>query len=96
MTKKRRQYSAEYKFKVAMAAVRGDKTVSQLASEMGIHPNQISGWKRQLLEEGPQVFSREKSKEGEEQAAQEAELFEQIGRLKMELEWLKKKAALFN
>ncbi len=88
----RKQYSAEYKFEVALAAVRNDKTVSQLASEYEVHPTQIHEWKRQLMKEGSQVFGQRTA--GEEAAAKnrENELYEQIGRLKMELEWVKKKA----
>ena len=92
MKKKRNQYSAQTKFQVALAAVKGDKTINQLASAHGLHPKQVSQWKRQLLEEGATVFSRGTSRHGQDQEAQEAELYEQIGRLKMELEWLKKKA----
>ena len=58
MTKKRRQYDAQYKFRVALEAAKGNKTISELASETGIHPNQIGAWKRQLLEQGAEVFSR--------------------------------------
>ena len=87
---KRRRYSAAYKFKVALAAARGDKTLSQLAQEYQLHPGQISTWKRQLLEEGERVFERGGGRSEREQAAREAELYEQIGRLRMELEWLKK------
>ncbi len=95
MSKKRRQYSAKYKFQVAMQAAQGEKTISQLASEHEIHPNQIREWKQKLLAEGASVFSRGAGHRQREQAAQEAALYEQIGRLKMELEWLKKKAAPF-
>lgn len=96
MSKKRKNYSAKYKFQVALEAVKGQKTVSQLASEHGIHPNQIRDWKRKLMEEGAGVFVRDHGRREQEQATQEAELYEQIGRLKMELEWLKKKAAPFS
>jgi putative transposase len=95
MSKKRRQYSAQYKFKIAMEAAKGQKTLSELSSETGIHPNQISSWKRQLLEEGADLFERNGTRKDKVPAEQEAELYEQIGRLKMELEWLKKKTALF-
>ena len=88
MSKRRRRYSADYKFKVALEAARGTKTLAEIASETGVHPNQISQWKGQLLENGAQQ-QREVEK-------LEAELYEQIGRLKMELEWLKKKAACFD
>ena len=95
MSKKRRQYSAKYKFQVALEAVKGQKTISELASEHSLHPNQIRDWKRKLMEEGADVFARNNGRRGQEQATQEAELYEQIGRLKMELEWLKKKVAPF-
>lgn len=96
MTQKRKQYTMQFKFKVALDAAKGVKTVNQIASEYGLHPNQVSTWKKQLLSEGPTLFKRGNGCQEREQSAKEAELFEQIGRLKMELEWLKKKAALFN
>ena len=90
MSKKRRQYSAKYKFQVALEALKGQKTINELASEHNIHPNQIRNWKRQLMEVGVDVFGRNNGQREQEQAIQEAELYEQIGRFKMELEWLKK------
>ena len=95
MTKKRRQYPASFKFKVAMEASKGMKTISQIASDYEVHPTLVRNWKKRLLEEGMDVFKANGKKQEREQAAQEAELYEQIGRLKMELEWLKKKAAQF-
>jgi transposase-like protein len=95
MSQKRTQYSAQFKFKVALEATRGLKTISQISSEQGVHPNQISAWKKQLLQEGATVFTNQSAQKEREQAAKEAELYEQVGRLKMELEWLKKKAAQF-
>jgi len=95
MSQKRMQYSAQFKFKVALEAARGLKTISQISSEQGVHPNQISAWKKQLLQEGATVFTNQSAQKEREQAAKEAELYEQLGRLKMELEWLKKKAAQF-
>ena len=96
MTQKRKQYNMQFKFKVALDAAKGVKTINQLASDYDLHPNQVSNWKKQLLEEGPGLFNRQLNRRREQQAAQEAELYEQIGRLKMELEWLKKKAAQFS
>jgi len=96
MSRKRRQHSDQFKFKVALAASKGDKTVNELASEYNLHPTQISSWKKHLLEEGGSVFSRSTGRKQQEEAGREAELYEQIGRLKMELEWLKKKAAQFS
>ena len=95
MSQKRTQYSAQFKFKVALEAARGLKTISQISSEQGVHPNQISAWKKQLLQEGATVFTNQSAQKEREQAAKEAELYEQLGRLKMELEWLKKKSAQF-
>lgn len=96
MGKKRRQHRAEFKFKVALEAAKEAKTLSQLASDYQVHPNQVSNWKKQLLSTGAELFKNGQSRQQQDQATREAELFEQIGRLKMELEWLKKKASLFD
>ena len=93
MSKKRRQYSSEYKFKLALEAAKGSKTLAQLGSDTGVHPNQISQWKAQLLDGGANLFQRNPEQSLRELQQQEAELYEQIGRLKMELEWLKKKVS---
>jgi transposase-like protein len=92
VTKKRAQYSNDLKFKIALEAVKGVKTVSQIATEHNLHPTQISNWKKQLLQEGNTLFTRPNDRQQREQQDREAELYEQIGRLKMELEWLKKKS----
>jgi len=93
MTQKRRQYTAQFKFKVALEAAREQKTVNQLASDYGLHPNQVGSWKKQLLTEGTALFNGRNGRTERVQATKEAELYEQIGRLKMELAWLEKKAA---
>lgn len=91
MAKKRNQHSAEFKFNVALQATKEQQSLAQLASEQGVHPNQISRWKQQLLQEGTTLFSdNRRREEAGDQARREAELYEQIGRLKMELEWVKK------
>lgn len=92
MTRKRRVFGAAFKAKVALAACRGEKTTAQMAAEFGVHANQITAWKKQLLEGAAELFADGRSKRGEE-PSNEQELFEQIGRLKMEVEWLKKKSA---
>jgi len=96
MPRKRTQYSAEYKFRVALEAAKGDRTLNEVAGAHGLHPNQISQWKRQLLSSGASVFGQSVKAAQVAQAGQEAQLFEQIGRLKMELEWLKKKGSAFD
>ena len=95
MTKKRKRYRAQFKFQVALEATKGLKTVNQLASEYELHPNQVSQWKRQLLEQGATIFDNGASQQQQREMAQtEADLYEQIGRLKMEVEWLKKSTRL--
>ena len=96
MPKSRRRFSAEFKFQVALEAAKGLKTLNELASEHSVHPNQISQWKRELLENGTRLFSNQRDRQQREQEGLQAELYEQIGRLKMELEWLKKKAARYD
>jgi len=96
MASRRRRHSAKFKFTVALAAAKGTKTLGELASEYQLHPSQISEWKRALLDAGPAVFSSRRARQEREQADREAELYEQIGRLKMELEWLKKKVTGIN
>ena len=92
MARKRRRLSAEFKAKVALDAVRGQKTVSQLASEHQVHANQISQWKKQLLEALPEVFGRRREQDATQQQELVSELYQQIGQLKVELDWLKKKS----
>ena len=92
---KRRTHSPGFKAKVAMEAISGRKTIQEIAADHAIHPIQVSQWKRQLLDGASELFTRgSKSKDKEEEKAKEAELFQQIGRLQMELEWLKKKSQL--
>ena len=89
MKGKRKQHTAAFKAQVAVAALKGDRTVNELASQYGVHPTLIHTWKKQLLAGADQVFGNGRQTAAAD--AQKAELFEQIGRLKMELEWLKKK-----
>jgi len=97
MARKRKRPGPSFKAKVALSAVKEIKTVSELSSQFKVHSTQIHQWKRQLLERAQEVFENGRSGTGraQEQEAVTAELYEQIGRLKMELEWLKKKAAQF-
>lgn len=93
MSRKRRVFSPAFKAKVALAAARGDKTTAQLAAQFGVHASQIASWKKHLLEGVPELFVDGRSRQPDEASADEQELYEQIGRLKMEVEWLKKKSA---
>ena len=96
MRSKRQNRSAKFKMGVAVEAIREQKTTSQIASEYQVTPGQVSTWKKRLLSQGSEIFNNGTERSRNQQASQEAELYEQIGRLKMELEWLKKKADLFN
>ncbi len=92
MTRIRRKHSPEFKLKAVMEILKGEKTATQLAGELGVHPLVLSDWKKHFLEVGVQIFEKpKKAYKTSEEAKEKAELFEQIGRLKMENEWLKKK-----
>jgi transposase-like protein len=91
MARKRRVFSAAFKAKVALAAARGNLTTAQLASKFAVHSSQVTAWKKQLLAEVAGLFEDGRSRQAES-SADEQELYEQIGRLKMEVEWLKKKS----
>jgi transposase-like protein len=91
---KRKQHTAAFKAQVALAALKGDKTVNEVAAQFGVHPTLIHDWKKKLLAGAAAVFEGG-AKTAAPADAQQAELFEQIGRLKMELEWVKKKATAF-
>ena len=80
---------------MALAAVKGDKTVSELASLHGVHPTMINAWKKQLVSNAEEVFQNGTKTSSVEHETLQAQLYEQIGRLKTELDWLKKKAASF-
>jgi transposase-like protein len=93
MARKRKSYTPAFKAQVALAALKGDRTANELAGHYGVHPTLIADWKKQLLAGAEQVFANGAKADAADAEAQKAELFEQIGRLKMELEWLKKKVA---
>ncbi len=92
MTRTTKSKDAAFKARVALEAVKGEKTIAQIASEYGVHPNQIGQWKRKLLEELPMLFSDKRSRHDKDQGELEAELYRQIGQLKVEIDWLKKKS----
>ena len=92
----RKKYDAALKARIALEAVKGDKTIREISSIYGVHSSQIMKWKKQLLEELPSIFSDKRAKTEKEREDLEAELYRQIGQLKVELEWLKKKSILLS
>ena len=95
MAGKRKQHTAAFKAQVALAAYKGEKTVAELASQHAVHPTLIHGWKKQLLAGAEGIFgSPVKAADGAAEALQ-SQLYAKIGRLEMELDWLKKKSAQF-
>jgi putative transposase len=95
MTKQRKRYSAAFKAGAALEVVKAHRSLNELASEYEVHPSQLMQWKRQLLDSLPLVFADKRSKAEKAQEALEAELYQQIGQLKVEVDWLKKKANVF-
>ena len=90
----RRNHGAEFKGKVALEAIKGLKTIGELASEFQVHPSQIARWKKQAPEELPGLFSGHRQKAARADEELRARLYEQIGRLQVELEWLRKKCGV--
>lgn len=91
MGKKRRKFTGKFKAKVALEAVKGVKTIAELASEYQVHPNQVSTWKKQLLENAAELFAGGQSSKSKTEEEATAPLYEEIGRLKMDIKWLEKK-----
>jgi len=91
MMNKRKRYSSEFKAKVALEALKEQKTLSELANQYQIHSVQISTWKKQLLDGSSSIFKNSKNNNQKKQQNLEAHLYQEIGRLKIELDWLKKK-----
>lgn len=94
MSRVRKRYGSKFKAKVALEALKGEKTAAELASRYGVHSSQITRWKKQVMEMLPEVFSNKQEKELAEAEELQGELYKQIGQLKVELDWLKKKSGL--
>ncbi len=95
MTTTRKQYSPKFKARVAIEAIRGEKTLSHSASQFKVHPIQIAKWRKSALEQLPELFVDGRRRKGDGEADNTA-LYEEIGRLKVELDWLKKKAGMLD
>jgi transposase len=88
---KRKRYGKAFKAKVALEAIKGQKTANELASEYGVHVSQINDWKKRLLELLPEAFDGKGERKAAEYEAERDRLYQQIGRLQVEVDWLKKK-----
>lgn len=91
---KRKNFSGEFKAKVALEAVRGIKTVNEIGQEFGVHPTQVGMWKKELQEQASSLFDSKRSPKPADPSASPERLYSEIGRLKMELDWLKKKSGI--
>lgn len=94
MKRTRRQYSADWKAKIALEAIKGQRTIQEIASHYEIHPNLVTHWKKQLLEGAAEVFSDHPARGEKADEELRAELYQQIGKLQVEVDWLKKKSGL--
>ena len=92
MAGRRRKFSAEFKARVAVAAIKGEKTVAQLATEFEVHPNQVTQWKKQLTDALPEVFGKRREHDAKDQEELTQKLYQEIGKLKVERDWLEKKS----
>lgn len=95
MRKERRNLTGSFKAKVALEAIQEKKTVAQIAQEYDLHPNQVTSWKKQLLSSSAYVFEKNEPLANDEDEKLKEELFKQIGQLRVENEWLKKKSTQF-
>lgn len=91
MAKKRKRHSSEFKAKIALLAIKGEQGVNEIASQYEIHPGQVTQWKKRLLESVPGIFSNGSSRSAKGESELRDHLYQEIGQLKVELDWLKKK-----
>ena len=96
MTTTRKQYSPQFKARVAIEAIRGEKTLSQLGSQFKVHPIQIAKWRKAAMEQLPELFVDGRTRRAGNEEVNADGLYEEIGRLKVELDWLKKKVGMLD
>ncbi len=96
MAGQRKRYSVELKTKVALEAITGQKTANEIATEYGVHPTQIAQWKKQALDGLPNVFSTRASEQQKSEEELIATLYQQIGQLKVQVDWLEKKSRVLH
>lgn len=96
MKSTRKIHSADFKTRVALEAIRGHKTVNEIASKFSVHPNQVSQWKKLVLDGLPLILSDKRARADKDVEQLIAQLYQQIGQLKVELDWLKKKSGLLS
>jgi len=92
----RKSYDSRLKVQIALEALKNQRTIAQIASEYGVHPNMVTQWKQRLLNELPDIFNNKHQKNKQDNETLQAELYRQIGQLKVELDWLKKKSGVIN
>jgi transposase-like protein len=95
VSKKRRTFSNEEKFNIVIEALKGQRQISEIASEYDVHPNQITTWKKQFLEHGASIFGKKKDSEKEDLEQTQEDLFKKIGQQQYEIDWLKKNLNLW-
>lgn len=91
MGEKRVRRTKELKFKVALEAIRGDKQLAEIATEYHVHPQQITQWKKELLEKGPELFATQAERDTKRMEQEREQLFKTIGKQQVAIDWLKKK-----
>jgi transposase-like protein len=94
MKKERKSYTAAFKAKVALEAIKGQRTINEIASAFEVHPNQVTQWKKQAVTQLSEIFSNGRARANAAEEELRNQLYQQIGQLKVELDWLKKKSGL--
>ena len=94
MKRERKSYTAAFKAKIALEAIKGQRTINEIASAYAVHPNQVTQWKKQAVSQLSEIFSNGRARANAAEEELRNQLYQQIGQLKVELDWLKKKSGL--